>query len=100
MSTTNQSAAVQQKWTFTFYWIGVIMTVLCVGLACARNTQWVSNLQPAHFPLSWAAGLIAILAFLASEYCEPAPPAKDRGARHFSEQRVESSSWSTEFADV
>jgi len=100
MSTTNQSVAVQPKWTFTFYWIGVIMTVLCVGLACARNTQWVLNLEPAHFPLCWAAGLIAILAFLASEYCDPATTAKDRGPRQLSEERDESSSWSTEFADV
>ena len=100
MPTTNHRVTVQQKWTATFYWIGTTMSVLCIALAAARNTELLSRFQRADFPLSWVAGVIAILAFLASEYLHPPAPAKVRGARRFPEQRFEASSLETEFADV
>jgi hypothetical protein len=104
MSTTNQKAAVQQawtdKWSDTFYWIGITMSVLCIALAAASNTELLSRFQRADFPLSWVAGAIAILAFLASEYFHSATPAKVPDARRFSEERLEGSSLETEFADL
>jgi hypothetical protein len=100
MPTTSQRVAAQQKLAFTFYWIGVIMSVLCIGLAFARNTELVSNLPSAGFPLSWAAGAIAILAFLVAEYGHRVVMAKDPVARRFSEEPIEDTSWETELADV
>jgi len=96
MSTIHPRVAVQKKWFFAFYWIGVIMSILCFGLALARNTELISNLQPANFPLSWAAGVIAVIAFLASEFCHPAASANDPVEDR---QQPESPAWGTEFAD-
>jgi len=100
MSTTNQRAALPQKCSDTFYWIGITMSVLCIALAVASNTESLSRVQPADFPLSWVAGLAAVLAFLASEYFDPPAPAKVRRARRWSEEPLEASSLETEFADV
>jgi hypothetical protein len=86
----------QEKWTDAFYWIGIAMSVLCVVLAGARNTELIGRFEHSSFPLSWAAGVIAILAFVASEYFHPAPPARER--RRI-EQLPESLPWETEFAD-
>jgi len=96
---TNPRTATQQKWTNTFYWIGMAMSVLCIALAWARNTELVGRFDHANFPLAWAAGIGAILAFLASEYCHPAPPAKERRAQRAPEMLPESLPWETEFAD-
>ena len=96
MSTTDQGAGVQPN--FTFYWIGMIMALLCVGLACSRNTELLWRLQPEGLPLCWAAGLIAILAFLAAEYWHQTAPSEDP-APSLSEV-AESASLETEFADV
>jgi hypothetical protein len=99
MSATNARVATQQKWTVTFYWIGITMSVLCIALSWARNTELLGRFEQADFPLSWAAGVIAIVAFLASEYCHPAPPPKQRAVRPFPEAFREPSTWETEFAD-
>ncbi len=95
----DEKTMVQQKWTTTFYWIGIAMSVLCVAAASARNTELVGRFEHGSFPLSWAAGLIAIVAFLASEYFHPAPPAKDRTVRQVPAQLSESLPWKSEFAD-
>ena len=87
----SEKMAMQHKVTATFYWIGVAMSVVCVAL--------VGRVGKAPFPLSWAAGAVAILAFLAAEYCHPAAPAKDRGARRVSQEQPENLPWETEFAD-
>jgi hypothetical protein len=95
----NGKTAVQQKWAATFYWIGIAMSVLCVATASARNTELLGRFEHGSFPLSWAAGLIAIAAFLASEYFHPAAPAKKRAERRFPTELPESLPWETEFAD-
>lgn len=100
MSTTNQKVTLQQKCTDTFYWVGITMSVLCIAFAAAGNTELISRLQVGEVPLSWVAGGIAIIAFLASEYFHPPAPAKVRGARRVSEERMESPAFETEFADV
>jgi hypothetical protein len=84
----------RQKATLTFYWIGISMSVLCVALACMRNTELLGRFEHTGFPLSWAAGLMAILAFLASEYCDPVPARQPVPA-----ELPESLSWQNEFAD-
>lgn len=91
--------AVQQTWSTAFYWIGAIMSVLCIALAWARNTEFLARFDRGDFPLAWAAGAIAILALLASEYCHPAPPAKGRVRRPVPETPRENLAWETEFAD-
>jgi hypothetical protein len=95
---TNDRMTVQQRVTDTFYWIGMAMSVLCIGLESARNTELVWRLEHANFPLSWAVGLMAILAFLASEYWYPAP-SKVRATRDVPAEVSESLPWETEFAD-
>jgi hypothetical protein len=95
----NRWLAVQQKFTATFYWIGVTMSVLCFALAWARNTELISRFSLANFPLPWAAGLIAIVAFLVAEYCHPPSPAKECGAHRLPETLSESSALETEFVD-
>jgi len=99
MSATNSRTATQQKLTDAFYWLGTATSVLCISLAWARNTGLVWRFEHTGFPLSWAIGVIAILAFVASEYCHPAPPAKVRKARRIPEMRPETAVWETEFAD-
>ena len=95
---TDAKLAAQQKLTDAFYWIGIVMSILCVVLAAARNTALVGRFDHASFPAAWAAGLIAIVAFLASEYCHPAPPAKTRTPRYVAEPVAELQ-WETEFGD-
>ena len=58
-----------------FYWIGVIMTVVCVALALAGNTDLIYRFEHSRFPLSWIAAGVAMLAFLAAEFC-PTPDAQ------------------------
>ena len=52
------------------YWIGVAMAVACAVLVFAKNTELLWRFEHAAFPLSWAAGIGAILAFLAVEFCD------------------------------
>lgn len=62
----------------TFYWVGVFMTVACVGLVLAGNTKIGSRLEHLEYPLSWIAAGVGVLAFLLSEICRPAVPS-DKG---------------------
>jgi len=57
----------------TFYWFGVVMSIVCFVLVFARNTELVWRFEHAAVPLSWLAGAVAILAFLAAEYSDTAP---------------------------
>jgi hypothetical protein len=95
---TDPKLAAQQKLTDAFYWMGIATSVLCVVLVSARNTALVGRFDHASFPAAWAAGLIAIVAFLASEYFHPAPPAKKRAPRYILEPAAELQ-WETEFGD-
>jgi len=81
------------------YWIGITMSVLCVALTCARNTKALVRFEHTGFPWSWAAGLIAILAFVIWEYCSPAPLVRRRSARSVATEVPESLRWENEFAD-
>ena len=94
-----RSLPIQQKLIGTFYWLGIAMSLLCILLACAHNTQVVGRFEHAGFPLSWAAGVIAILAFLVFEYSDPVLPSEERSALRFSEALPETAAWETEFAD-
>jgi hypothetical protein len=51
------------------YWIGIALTVACCTLILASNTDWVWRLEHVGVPLSWACGGVAVLAFLAAEFC-------------------------------
>jgi hypothetical protein len=53
-----------------FYWIGVTMTGACLTLAFVGNSDLVWRLASTRMPLTWAAGLFAIGAFLAFELCD------------------------------
>ena len=55
-----------------FYCIGIVMTLGCLAMVLAGNTDLVWPFEHRSFPLSWALGATAILAFLASEF-SPAP---------------------------
>ena len=71
--------------TSGFYWIGVAMTVACFAFVLAGNTALVSRFEHTGWPLSWAFGVIAILAFLGAELSHSAfsrpSQAKDRSAQ-------------------
>jgi L-asparagine transporter-like permease len=95
---SGRKMALREKFTGAFSWIGITMSVLCVALAAAGNTALAGRFNPAGFPVSWAAGLMAIAAFLAWEYCYPTP-AKTRAPRQVAQQLTESLPWETEFAD-
>ena len=65
-----------------FYWIGVTMALACFALVMAGNTELAGRFEHRGFPLSWAFGVAAVLAFLAAEACHPtssgATKAEDR----------------------
>ena len=50
--------------------IGVILTLACVAVILAGNTELVWRFEHAGFPLSWVLAGAAILAFLATEFCD------------------------------
>jgi hypothetical protein len=52
-----------------FYWIGVGTTLGCLALVLAGNTDLVYRFEHVNFPLSWALAAVAVLAFLAAEFC-------------------------------
>jgi len=56
-----------------FYWIGVTTTMACFALVLARNTELIWRFEHAGIPLSWLAGVVAILAFLGAEYSDSTP---------------------------
>ncbi len=59
----------RRNWIAAFYWIGVTMTLTCFAFVMAGNTELVGRFEHRGFPLSWAFGVVAILAFLAAEAC-------------------------------
>jgi hypothetical protein len=98
MSATNRSIDPKQKLNAAFYWLGIALSVACISLVLIRNTELLWRFEHADFPLSWAAGMIAILAFLAAEYFDPAT-AEKRSVRPVPEVLPENPTWETEFAD-
>ena len=52
-----------------FYWMGVIMTVACFAVVLASNTNLIYRFEHSRFPLSWALACVAMLSFLAAEFC-------------------------------
>jgi hypothetical protein len=56
-----------RNWMDAFYWIGVTMTVACLVFVTAGNTELAGRFEHRGFPLSWAFGIAAVLAFLAAE---------------------------------
>lgn len=52
-----------------FFWMGVVMTIACLALVLAGNTETFYRLERASFPLSWAFAGVAIIEFLAAEFC-------------------------------
>ena len=64
----------RRNWMVAFYWIGVTMTLACLAFVMAGNTELLGRFEHRSFPLSWAFGGAAVLAFLAAEACHPAFP--------------------------
>ena len=52
-----------------FYWIGVIMTIACFAVVVASNINPIYRFEHSGFPLSWVSAGVAILSFLAAEFC-------------------------------
>jgi hypothetical protein len=52
-----------------FYWIGMIMSLACFVLVLAGNTELIYRLEHSGFPLSWTSAVVAMLSFLAAEFC-------------------------------
>jgi hypothetical protein len=65
----------RRSWTTRlFYWMGMVMTVACLALILAGNTEMLWRFEHTAFPLSWICAVGAVLAFVAFELCEsPAP---------------------------
>jgi len=77
MSTTERDST--SAFFAGFYWIGVLMTLVCLAFILAGNTQMAYRFEHAGFPLSWALAGLAVLAFLAAEFFRPAelPPSDE-----------------------
>ena len=43
-----------------FFWSGVLMALICVGLILAGNTEPVYQLERTTIPLSWAFAALAV----------------------------------------
>ena len=86
----------RRNWIDAFYWLGVTLTLACFAFVMAGNTELVGRFEHRGFPLSWALGLGAVLAFLAAEGCHTASsraPGTDRTSPLVSElEAVESRS--------
>ena len=67
----------RRNWIDVFYWIGVTMTLACFAFVMAGNTEFVGRFEHRGFPLSWAFGVAAVLAFLAAEACHSASGATE-----------------------
>jgi hypothetical protein len=50
--------------------IGVVLTLACFATVVAGNTELVWRFEHAGFPLSWVLAGAAVLAFLATEFCD------------------------------
>jgi hypothetical protein len=62
-------SGIRRNWIAVFYWIGVATTLGCLALIVAGNTELFGPFEHRGLPLSWIAGCVAILAFLAAEAC-------------------------------
>jgi len=75
----------EKGWTAALYWIGVAMTLACLALIVAGNTELLWRFEHTGFPLAWALAGGAVLAFLAFEVCQAAPSvrreAEDRSSQ-------------------
>jgi hypothetical protein len=60
--------------TAVSYWIGIVMTLVCVALVLAGNTELLWRFEHRGFPLSWVFGCVAVVAFLVCEYGQSASP--------------------------
>jgi hypothetical protein len=69
MSTTERNRAA--GFYVSFYWIGIIMTLACLAFVLAGNTNLVYRFEHSRFPLSWVPAIVAMLSFLAAEFCHP-----------------------------
>ena len=67
----------RRNWMVAFYWIGVTMTLACMAFIMAGNTELLGRFEHRGFPLSWAFGVAAVLAFLAAEACDSASDATE-----------------------
>jgi len=56
----------------TFNWIGVLLTLSCFAVVLIGNAEPMWRLEHAGFPLSWVLAGAAVLAFLATEFCDSA----------------------------
>jgi type IV secretory pathway VirB2 component (pilin) len=62
-------SSVRRSWIAVFYWLGVATTLACLALIVAGNTELFGRFEHRGFPLSWVAGCVAVVAFLAAEAC-------------------------------
>jgi hypothetical protein len=62
----------QRSWTAALYWVGVAMTLACLVLIVAGNTELLWRFEHTGLPLSWAFAGVAVLAFAAFEFCDSA----------------------------
>jgi hypothetical protein len=53
-----------------FFWVGVVLTLTTITLVFAHNTQGGRPFEREHLPLLWVFGVLAAVAFLATELCE------------------------------
>ena len=54
----------------SFNWIGVVLALACLAVVLAGNTELVWRFEHSGFPLSWVLAGAALLAFLATEFCD------------------------------
>jgi hypothetical protein len=76
--------SVRNKWAAVLYWIGVALTATCILLILMGQTERLYRLEHSGFPLSWAFGGLAILAFGLAEQWMPAhdDPETDSAVLH------------------
>jgi uncharacterized membrane protein YoaT (DUF817 family) len=96
MSTTKRNWAT--GYYAGFFWMGVVMTLACIALILAGNTETFYRLERTSFPLSWAFAGVAIFEFLAAEICHHydsvAREAKDGRSRSARDREaIEAQSW-------
>lgn len=69
-------SSTKRDWTvgihIGFYWIGMALTLMCLTLTVAGNTEFVYHFEHTRLPLSWVFAGLAVLAFVAAEVCHPA----------------------------
>ena len=68
----------RRKWASGLYWIGVVMTLTCIALVLAGNSEALHRFEHTGLPLSWALGGVAIIAFLGAEFGLHEKPAESK----------------------